>query len=125
MVKVMLVDDNPDIIFSLKKGLESLKEGYEITTANGGKEAVDIIRQNIPDIIVLDIMMPNMDGWDVVAKLRESTSTAKIKIIFLTAKDDQASKMLGALGVDDYIVKPVNIKDLNTRIKNVLAKKGG
>jgi len=125
MVKVMLVDDNPDIIFSVKKGLESLKEGYEVIEANGGKACIALLSEQKPDLILLDIMMPDMDGWDVVAKMREKSEWASIPIIFLTAKDDALSKGMASLGVEDYIVKPVDIHELNARIKKTLRVHGG
>lgn len=122
MVTVMVVDDNPDIIFAVKKGLESLNLGYEVIGAGGGQECVQLLNQEKPDLILLDIMMPDMDGWDVVAKVRENDQIKEIPIIFLTAKDDVVSKGMAKLGVEDYIVKPVNIQELDKRIKDTLSQ---
>jgi len=122
MVKVMVVDDNPDIIFAVKKGLESLNKGYEVIGAGGGQECVQLLNQEKPDLILLDIMMPDMDGWDVVAKVRENDQIKEVPIIFLTAKDDAVSKGMAKLGVEDYIVKPVNIQELDKRIKDTLSQ---
>ena len=122
MVKVMVVDDNPDIIFAVKKGLESLKQGYEVIGAGGGQECVQLLNSEKPDLILLDIMMPDMDGWDVVAKVRENNQIKEVPIIFLTAKDDAVSKGMAKLGVEDYIVKPVNIQELDKRIKDTITQ---
>ena len=118
----MVVDDNPDIIFAVKKGLESLKQGYEVIGAGGGQECVQLLNSEKPDLILLDIMMPDMDGWDVVAKVRENNQIKEVPIIFLTAKDDAVSKGMAKLGVEDYIVKPVNIQELDKRIKDTITQ---
>jgi len=120
MKQIMVVDDNPDIVFAVKRGLESLGDDFTVIGANGGKECIELLKKNTPDLILLDIMMPDMDGWNVVAKIRENPGWEKIPIIFLTAKDDAISKGMASLGVDDYIVKPVDIHELDARIKKIL-----
>ena len=119
MKTIMVVDDNPDIIFAIKKGLEALKEDYEIIGANGGKECLSLLQSKKPDLILLDIMMPEMDGWEVVARVRANSDYKKIPIVFLTAKDDAITKGMASLGVDGYITKPVAIEILNQKIKEL------
>jgi CheY-like chemotaxis protein len=119
--KVMIVDDNPDIIYGVKKGLEVMIGGYEVISANSGKECFELLEKgNIPDIILLDIMMPEINGWDVFAKLKEESNWRKIPIIFLTAKADDYSMGFGKLTAEDYITKPFEIKELKIRIDKVL-----
>ena len=120
MKKILIVDDDPDIVYSIKRGLESLGEEYEMVGANGGKDAIQKLEEFTPDLILLDIMMPDMNGWDVVAKVRERSDLKTIPIVFLTAKDDAISKGMASLGVDDYIVKPVEIHELNNRLRKIL-----
>lgn len=121
-MKVMVVDDNPDLIFSVKKGLESLNENYEVIGAGGGIECINLLEKEKPDLILLDIMMPDMDGWDVVAKIRENDNLKDIPIIFLTAKDDEMSKSMAKFGVEDYVVKPISIQELSNKIKSKVIK---
>ena len=117
--KVMIVDDNPDLLYIVKKGLN--KEEFEVARANGGKECFELLNKgNIPDIILLDIMMPEINGWDVFAKLKEKPEWREIPIIFLTAKTDDYSKGFGKLTADDYITKPFEIPVLKGRIEKIL-----
>jgi DNA-binding response OmpR family regulator len=121
--KIMLVDDNPDLVYSIKMGLESVTSDYDIIGANGGKECLEMLKKHTPDLILLDIMMPGMDGWDVCAKIKSSKKTESIPIAFLTAKTDPISKGIGRFASADYIEKPVEIKDLKKRIEAILSKK--
>ena len=122
--KIMVVDDNHDVIYSVKTGLESVSSDYEIIGAQGGKECLELLKKQAPDLILLDIMMPNMDGWDVCAKIKSNKKTENIPIAFLTAKTDPISKGIGRLASSDYIEKPFNVKDLKKRIDTLLKKKG-
>ena len=121
---ILVVDDNKDVIYSVKEGLMSISKDYEyeITGADSGKKCLDMIKTKMPDIILLDIMMPGMDGWDVCAKIKASKKTQNIPIVFLTAKTDQISKSMGRLASEDYVEKPFNIKDLKKRIDSVIKK---
>ncbi|RLG13759.1 MAG: response regulator [Candidatus Nanohalarchaeota archaeon] len=123
-IKIMVVDDNKDVLFSVKEGLTAITN-YEVHTINGGNKFVKIIESDddLPDIIVLDIMMPEIDGWEIAAKLKQNEKWKNIPLIFLTAKTDELSKGLGSLTSDDYIEKPFEITDLKNRIENVLKKK--
>ncbi|HEX9614382.1 MAG TPA: response regulator transcription factor [Bacteroidota bacterium] len=115
---VLLVDDEKDILELLKYNLQ--KEGFRTLTASNGKEALALASRK-PDLVVLDVMMPQMDGWEVCKSLRQNPVTARIPIIFLTAKDDEIDEVVGLeLGADDYITKPVRIRTFLARVKRVL-----
>ena len=121
--KIMVVDDDLGVIYTIKNGLKSLDSNYEIITAENGKKCLELLENNqIPDLIILDIMMPEMSGWDVAAKIKENPKWNNIPIIFLTAKGDTMSVGMGGLAAEDYIVKPFNVKDLKNRVEQVLNK---
>jgi len=120
---VLLVDDEKDILELLKYNLQ--KEGLQTLTASNGKEAL-ILAAKKPNLVVLDIMMPEMDGWEVCKALRQNPATAQIPIIFLTAKDDEIDEVVGLeLGADDYITKPVKVRTFLARVKRVLRSASG
>jgi two-component system alkaline phosphatase synthesis response regulator PhoP len=118
--KIMVVDDEPDILLTVGQMLEM--SGYEVVRAKDGNECIDKLNESEtdPDLIILDIMMPNVSGWDVAAKLKENPKWKEIPIVFLTAKGDTMSVGMGGLAAVDYIVKPFDIKDLVTRVKKIL-----
>ena len=119
--KIMIVDDEPDVTLSVKQYLEKSGDGYVITCAESGSQCFDVLNQgDIPDLIVLDIMMPEMDGWEVFDRLKENPSWTTIPVIFLTAKTDAYSKKLGSVFGHDYIKKPFNLKNLKERIDTIL-----
>ncbi len=104
-ITILLVDDEPTIIKGLKFALE--KEGYDILTAQDGQEALSVFKNEKVDFILLDLMLPKVDGLEVCRQIREMKSD--VPIIMLTAKDDEASKISGLdYGADDYITKPFN-----------------
>lgn len=116
--KVLVVDDDSHIVELIKLYLE--KEGFTVITANNGKAAIDKFKSESPDIMILDVMMPEMDGWDVCREIRKSSNTP---IIMLTAKGETFDKVLGLeLGADDYMVKPFETKELIARVKAVLRR---
>ncbi|MCJ2534269.1 MAG: response regulator [Candidatus Thermoplasmatota archaeon] len=118
---IIIVDDNPDLVYTVKKGLERLIDGYEVTGAGSGNECFDLLKKGeIPDLILLDIMMPQMDGWQVFAKLKENSGWREIPIVFLTAKTDEYSKGFGKISAHDYIEKPFEMSELKVRIDKVL-----
>lgn len=119
---ILVVDDNKDLIYSVKEGLASLSKNYEIIGAESGRECLDLLKKKTPDLILLDIMMPGMDGWDVCAKIKADKKTERIPIVFLTAKTDPISKSMGRLASEDYIEKPFDIKDLRKRVEQVMKK---
>ena len=123
MKKIMIVDDNVDLTYVVKKSLEKIKDGYEILSANRGQECFNLLNEGkLPDLILLDIMMPEMNGWDVFAKLKENAEWRKIPVVFLTAKTDSFSKGFGQIPAQDYIEKPFEIVDLKKRIDKILGK---
>ena len=124
MKKIMLVDDEADQIFSIKTGFEQeYPNEYEIIGVESGKKCFELLEKNVtPDIIILDIMMPEMSGWEVFDKIKANQSWKDIPIIFLTARSDGLATSAGSMIADDYIEKPIDIKELKTRIDNVLKK---
>lgn len=115
---IMVVDDDPNIAQLIKLLLE--KEGYAVVTAARGDEALEQFRKNPPSLLLLDVMLPGMDGWQVCRAIRQ---TSTIPIIMLTAKDETFDKVLGLeLGADDYVTKPFENKELLARVKAVLRR---
>ena len=116
--KILLVDDDPNIRQLVNLYLE--KEGFEVVMADRGDEAVKIFKSTPPNLILLDVMLPGMDGWQVCREVRK---VSNIPIIMPTAKDETFDKVLGLeLGADDYMVKPFEMKELVARIKAVLRR---
>lgn len=116
--KLLVVDDDPHIGEAIKLYLEN--EGYEVKTASDGAEGVSMFKMIEPDLVLLDVMMPKKDGWQVCREIRECSSKP---IIMLTAKGEVFDKVLGLeLGADDFLAKPVDMKELSARIKAVLRR---
>ena len=116
--KILLVDDDPNSRQLVNLYLE--REGFEVEMADRGDTALDRFRQSPPNLMLLDVMLPGMDGWQV---LREARKFSNIPIIMLTAKDETFDKVLGLeLGADDYIAKPFDMKELVARIKAVIRR---
>lgn len=119
--KILVVDDDLNICELLKLYLEN--DGYVVYTANDGKQAVDTFKNKTPDLVLLDIMLPKMDGWQVCREIRKTSS---VPIIMLTAKGETFDKVLGLeLGADDYVVKPFDTKEVMARVKAVLRRTKG
>ena len=120
--KVLLVDDEPDILDLLKYNLE--KEGYEVQTALDGVKGVEIAKNFIPDLILLDIMMPKQDGVETCRQLKELTELSHTFIIFLTARVEEYSEIAAfETGADDYITKPIKPRALMSRINALFRRK--
>ncbi|MCK9212044.1 MAG: response regulator transcription factor [Ignavibacteriaceae bacterium] len=120
MKKILLADDEKDILEFLKYNLE--KEGFAVITANNGEEAISLLNEN-PDLAILDIMMPKLNGFEVCAKIRENKKTANLPIIFLTAKSSEQDEIKGLeLGANDFIQKPISPLKLIARVKTNLRK---
>lgn len=116
--KILIVDDDLNICELLR--LYIAKEGYNVVTANDGEQAVEAFNQEQPDLVLLDVMMPKMDGWQVCREIRK---TSDCPIIMLTAKSEVFDKILGLeLGADDYIIKPFEAKEVIARIRAVLRR---
>lgn len=125
--KIVVVEDEPSLVFTLQDTLES--EGYQVFVAEDGSTAVDIVKEQDPDLMLLDLMLPGMSGYDVCRKVRELKYT--FPIIILTARDQEIDKVTGLnIGADDYMTKPFGVKELLARIQarlrraNAYAKQG-
>jgi DNA-binding response OmpR family regulator len=115
---VLVVDDERNIVQLAKLYLRN--EGYQVETAVNGREALEKVKQTSPSLVLLDLMMPEMDGWEVCKQLRRD---GDVPIIFLTARDDDVDKVVGLeLGADDYVTKPFNPRELVARVKAVLRR---
>lgn len=116
--KILVVDDDKAILFSMSKLLEY--EGFEVWKAQDGIEALNLLTESIPDLIILDIMMPKLDGISALMKIRE---TSHIPVIILSAKSEDSDKVYGlSMGADDYICKPYNPAELGARVKALLRR---
>lgn len=121
MAKILVVDDDTNIAELLKLYLEN--ENHAVVTANDGETAVEQFKSKSPDLVLLDIMLPKMDGWQVCREIRR---TSDVPIIMLTAKGETFDKVLGLeLGADDYVVKPFDAKEVMARVKAVLRRTKG
>jgi len=115
---IALVDDDQNILTSVSMAMEA--EGFNVSTYKDGEEALEGLTKNIPDLVVLDIKMPRMDGMEVLTNLRK---TSNVPVIFLTSKDDEVDQVLGLrMGADDYITKPFSQRLLVERIRTLLRR---
>lgn len=119
---ILLVDDQIDVINAIEIGLSNFLPNTKFLQAHNGQEALKIVEQITPDLILLDIMMPVMDGWDTANKIKSNDKLKKVPIIFLTAKCDKFSKTMGKITAEDYIEKPYDLIDLYNRVCLVLNK---
>lgn len=119
--KILIVDDEEHIIELLKFNL--LNSGYDVFIANNGVDAVKIARAEKPNLLLLDLMLPGIDGFDVCKEIKRDNEMKKTSIIMLTAKGEELDKILGLeLGADDYITKPFSVRELLARVKAVLRR---
>ena len=119
-MKILVVDDEALLVKGIRFNLQS--EGYEVITGSDGLEALHLVQEKSPDLVILDVMMPNMDGMTACGKIREFSD---VPIILLTAKTDDMDKLMGFdHGADDYITKPFNILELKARIRALLRRSG-
>lgn len=119
--RIMIVDDEEDIRVSVSQIFEI--SGYEVTKAEDGNDCLNKLKHAIPNLVILDIMMPGMNGWDVAARIKENSKWSKIPIVFLTAKGDEMSIGMGGLASEEYIVKPFNIIKLKEKVEKILNNK--
>ncbi|MBR5746743.1 MAG: response regulator transcription factor [Clostridia bacterium] len=118
MAKILVIDDDVNICDLLHMYL--VKEGYDVQTANDGTEGMNTFRSYDPDLVLMDIMLPKKDGWQICREIREQSS---VPVIMISAKGETIDKVLGLeLGADDYIVKPLDMKEVFARIKAVLRR---
>tara|TARA_B100001540_G_scaffold295863_1_gene297056 strand:+ start:135 stop:791 length:657 start_codon:yes stop_codon:yes gene_type:complete len=121
-MKILIVDDEKDILEFLSYNLQ--KEGYEIYTANNGVEGLEVAINQKPELIILDVMMPEMNGIEACEKMRSEESLDNTLILFLTARSEEYSELAGfSAGADDYITKPIKPKLLISRVKAMLRRK--
>ena len=121
MPRLLLVEDNPDLAFGLRTGLEI--EGYEVLHAEDGPTGLRLARESQPDLIILDLMLPGMDGYKVLRTLREDG--LEMPVLILTARGEEADKVLGfRIGADDYVVKPCGVLELLARVAALLRRAG-
>jgi PleD family two-component response regulator len=119
--RMLIVEDDFDISNMLRIYFQS--HGYEVAVAQRGEDALAMCRKQLPHIIVLDIMLPDMDGYDVCRELRSNLRTSHVPIIFLTQKDERSDKIHGLeLGADDYITKPFDLEELKLRVKSAISR---
>ncbi len=119
--RILIVDDEPNILLSLDFLMR--KSGYSVLLARNGNEALEHIQQSKPDLILLDIMMPDVDGYEICQKTKSNPDTSHIKIIFLTAKSKESDIAKGLeMGADAYITKPFTNKNLLEQVKTILEK---
>jgi len=123
MSRILVVDDEDSIIELVKFNLE--REGYEVLTATDGDEALGLIKNQIPDLIILDIMLPGIDGLSICKMLHNEENTKNIPIIMLSARSEELDKVLGLeMGADDYVTKPFSPRELIARVKACLRRNG-
>jgi DNA-binding response OmpR family regulator len=116
--RVLVADDEPDLLYAVKLYLED--EGYLVFTAVNGYEALDLLKERLPDVVVLDVMMPEPDGFETLKQIREFST---VPVIMLTAKGEEADKVRGlSLGADDYVTKPFSQRELLSRIQAVIRR---
>lgn len=122
MVKtILVVDDYTDIVVSVKQVLEDPSEQYRVIGVDSGEKCLQVLQgDQLPDLILLDIMMPGMSGWDVAARIKENERWRSVPIVFLTAKGDEMSVGIGHLASEDYIVKPFDIMKLRECVHRIL-----
>jgi two-component system response regulator MtrA len=123
MTKVLVVEDNANLAFGLTRSLES--EGYEVEAAEDGARGFELARSTNPDLVVLDLMLPGMDGYTILKKLRAEGKD--VPVLILTARGEEADKVFGfRLGADDYVTKPFSLSELLARVQAILRRaKGG
>lgn len=120
--KVVYIEDEQEMIDLVR--LILVRKGYEVVGAEGGREGLDLIRRILPDVVLLDLMMPDMDGWDVYQQMKADEATRHIPVIVVTAKAQNIDKVLGLhiAKVEDYISKPFSPQELISSLERVLAK---
>jgi two-component system phosphate regulon response regulator PhoB len=118
---VLVIDDEPDLVKLVDHNLT--KAGYLVLTARDGESGLSTARKHSPDVVILDVMMPGLDGFEVCKRLRSDPATAAAPVLMLTAKAEEADRVLGLeLGADDYLVKPFSVRELAARVKALLRR---
>ena len=121
MPRILIVDDEPEMVRGLEDNLRF--EGYQTVSARDGRQALELALREAPDLILLDVMMPGMSGWDVCRQLRQNA--VEVPVIMLTARGEEVDRVRGLeLGADDYVTKPFSLRELLARIRAVLRRPG-
>jgi DNA-binding response OmpR family regulator len=122
--RLVYIEDEPEMIDLVHLILG--RRGYTVMGANGGREGIELVRKELPDLVLLDLMMPDMDGWDVYHQIKSEEPTRDIPVIVITAKAQNIDKVLGLriAKVEDYIAKPFSPQELLERVDEVLARQG-
>ena len=124
MERVLIVDDDPDIVRLVSYNIG--QAGFDVVTASTGRKALEIVQKQPPDLIILDVMLPDIDGMEVCRNLRQQYPARRIPIIMLTARGDEIDRVVGfELGADDYVSKPFSPRELVLRVKSILRRSGG
>jgi two-component system phosphate regulon response regulator PhoB len=119
--RILVVDDEPEAVELIEFNLK--QSGYTVSTAGDGADALKKARAQTPDLVILDVMLPEMDGFEICKTLRQDAATSKVPIIMLTAKAGEIDRVLGLeLGADDYLTKPFSTRELLLRIKKILSR---
>jgi DNA-binding response OmpR family regulator len=120
---VVYIEDDPEMVDLVSLILN--RQGYQVIGANGGREGLDLVKRAVPDLILLDLMMPDIDGWDVYQQLKSSEETRDIPVIIITAKAQMIDRVLGLhiAKVDDYICKPFRPAELVDSVAKILTRK--
>ncbi len=122
--RILVVDDDREIVRLVRAYLE--KEHYQVLIANDGQTALHMVRREHPNLIVLDLMLPDRDGWEITRTIRNDSTLHSIPIIMLTARVEDSEKIIGLeLGADDYITKPFNPREMVARVRSVLRRAQG
>ena len=120
---IAIVEDEANIVELIKYNLD--REGYKTISANNGRRGLELVKQELPDLVILDLMLPELDGLSVCKQLRAEPQTKSIPIIILTAKSEEADRVLGLeMGADDYVTKPFSPRELVARVRAVLRRSG-
>ena len=122
--KIVVVDDEQDVIKSVKEGLEKSDKNLKVIGFDTGKKCLDYLKtcDNLPNVILIDIMMPEMDGWQLHNRIKEINKCKNIPLVFLTAKNDNFTVTFGRSQASDFIEKPFDINDLRRRLYNIFNK---
>lgn len=123
--KILCIEDEPEMIDLIRLILN--RRGFDVKGANGGTEGLNMVRKELPDLVLLDLMMPDMDGWEVYQQMKADEKTCHIPVIVVTAKAQSIDKVLGLhiAKVDDYIAKPFSPQELLASVDRVLSEKSG
>jgi DNA-binding response OmpR family regulator len=123
MERVLIVDDDPDIVRLVRYNLSH--SGYDVQSAASGREALELVEKQPPDLVVLDVMLPDVDGLEVCRTLRQQSASRRIPILMLTARGEEIDRVVGfELGADDYVSKPFSPRELVLRVKSILRRSG-